>query len=241
MLIQKTRYVFDFDGVICNSIEECYFTAFVLYFKKNKYLLFKKFYKKYFSILKKLRVFAKSGLDYYVIMYILDKNLEVKNIDNFIKIKNKIRIDKKKFNKLFYYYRNKNRKENYYLWILLNPLYKGLKSFIKKLIDQKLFYILTYKDRQSVIDILKENKILIPKKNVISVSYDNSKKTFFTKKNNYIFIEDNIYNLLDVNLKNAKKFLATWGYNSKQEISLARRNNIRAISLLDLRKLTESF
>lgn len=237
MLTQKTKLVFDFDGVICDSIKECYFTAFHLYYKINDIKSFSIFYKKNFLKLKKLRVFVKSGLDYFVAIYILDKKLIIKNKKDFESAKVILDISENKINKLFYRYRKEFVKKNYILWIAMNPLYKGLKKILIKLIKENILYVLTYKNKESVLDILNHNKIFIQKENVISLPYTKSKKMFFKKNNKYIFIDDNISNLLDIDTINVKKYLAKWGYNSNSEISLAKKNKINILSINKIRNL----
>lgn len=236
MSIQKTKLVFDFDGVICDSIKECYFTAFNLYYK-NDNKTFSIFYKKNFFKLKKLRVFVKSGLDYFVVIHILDKKLIINNKKDFENIKIISNISENKIDKLFYNYRKKFAKKNYNLWITMNPLYKGLKKILIKLIKDNILYVLTYKNKKSVLDILNHNKIFIPKENVISIPYTKSKKIFFKKNNNYIFIEDNISNLLDIDTINVKRYLAQWGYNSNSEISLAKKKKINILSIDKIKNL----
>lgn len=238
MLTKNDKLVIDFDGVICNSIKECFYIAHSIYYKKKNFLDYKIFFKKKISQLKKLRVFVRSGFDYYACIYAIDQKIPLSNVDDFVKLKKKI-VNKEIITKLFYSQRCKLIKKNFDLWISLNPLYPYISNFLKKNLNNEI-YILTNKDKNSVLTILNDKKIFFPKEKIYSVG-------IFETKNDYLykikkkgldvkiyFIEDNIENLLDITTTNVIRYLADWGYNSANEKNIAKKNNIQILSLSNL-------
>jgi hypothetical protein len=238
MLAKNDKLVIDFDGVICNSIKECFYVAYLIYYKKKSFLDYKIFFKKKKSQLKNLRVFVRSGFDYYVCIYSIDQKIFLSNIEDFVKLKKKL-VNRDIITKLFYSQRRKLMKENFNLWISLNPLYPYIANFLKKNLNSKI-YILTNKDKNSVLAILNYNKIFFARQKIYSVSGLETKNDYLYKLQKkkldvkIYFIEDNIENLLDIKITNVIRYLAGWGYNSINEKNLAKKNNIRILSLSNL-------
>ena len=68
----KKIYIFDFDGVICNSYFECFLIAYKVVFKKNLDD-FKIFYKKNLNRIFYYNSFVKKGVDFCKIFFLLKK------------------------------------------------------------------------------------------------------------------------------------------------------------------------
>ena len=96
----KKIYIFDFDGVICNSYYECFLIAYKVVFKKNLDD-FKIFYKKNLNRIFYYNSFVKKGVDFCKIFFLFKKKNKKKNLN--------FNIDKK-FEKKFYLERQKLKK-----------------------------------------------------------------------------------------------------------------------------------
>jgi len=195
----KKIYIFDFDGVICNSYFECFLIAYKVVFKKNLDD-FKIFYKKNLNRIFYYNSFVKKGVDFCKIFFLLKKKNKKKNLN--------FNIDKK-FEKKFYLERQKLKK-NKNFWYKLNPFYKQILTLFKNRRNDDVF-IVTFKDYDSIRMLLKKNKIKIPKKNILCKDSMDNKKDLITKKfkgdYNISFFDDCLENLINLNSKKIYKFL----------------------------------
>ena len=202
----KKAFFFDFDGVICNSFQECFYIAYRVVFKKD-FKNFKIFYNKFYKKIIAYNTYVVRGIDFCKIFILIKKKKEAKNL-NF-----QINND---YKKRFYEERAKFRRENFKKWVRLNPFYKEIVSIFKKN-KTKDFFIISNKDYKSIKVLLKYNKVKIPLKNIFSKELFRSKKQIlnrFSKNNQIYFFDDQITNLIKIKNDNIKKFLIL---NSKKK------------------------
>lgn len=195
----KKIYIFDFDGVICNSYFECFLIAYKVVYKKSLED-FKIFYKKNLKKIYYYNGFVKKGVDFCKIFLLLKKKNKNKNLN--------FNIDPK-FEKEFYLERKKLKK-NKKFWYKLNPFYKQILTTFKNRRNDDVF-IVTFKDYDSIEILLKKNKIKIPKKNILSKDIMDTKQALITKrfKDNYniSFFDDCLENLTNLKSKKIYKYL----------------------------------
>lgn len=226
----KEAFFFDFDGVICNSYQECFYIAYRVVFKKD-FKNFKIFYNKYYKKIIAYNTYVVRGIDFCKIFILIKKKKEAKNL-NF-----QINND---YKKRFYEERAKFRKENFKKWIRLNPFYKEILSIFNKN-KTKDFFIISNKDYKSIKVLLKYNKVKIPLKNIYSKELFRSKNQIlnkFSKNNQIYFFDDQITNLIKIKNDNIKKFLILnreKKYNNiseiikKNQISLIKHEKINQV------------
>lgn len=138
-------------------------------------------------------------------------------------------------------------------WVTLTPPYEPLWSRVKKL-NAKQLHILTNKNLDAVLNLCANNGLMISPENVLS-----GDKGAATKEGNLRilqermsdiesiqFVDDSIKNLLE--LKNSKDLLNTpsvnyiladWGYVGPDDAKLASSNQIPAFSQSDLLRLID--
>ena len=146
-----------------------------------------------------------------------------------------------KRDELFYKERIAWRNDDNAGWLDKNPLYKGVK---KTLLSHKIkdnYFIVSAKDSDSIYRIFKKNGIEIDMNKIFGSENKSDKDVLFKelmhlnniKPNNLFFIDDNLTNLITIKNLGVNSILATWGYNYKNEITIAAEKNISNISLSD--------
>lgn len=212
-------YAIDLDGVIIDSINECFKVSLISY--NSSFLRENSKVKKYFF---KYRGLVNPAYEYYYLMcsieqYLMGDLKKIPTIFNMLKAQDENR-KALQFERIFF----KNRKElsdtNFHDWINLNPL----TSFGVHLKNHQLinFIIITTKNSESAKKILDYYKI-IPKR----IYGSNDVKNYGSKgkllnailnestDSNMIFIDDSLDHLDSVNNKKIQCFFADWGYGKQ--------------------------
>tara|TARA_B100001250_G_scaffold239623_1_gene205913 strand:+ start:7849 stop:8586 length:738 start_codon:yes stop_codon:yes gene_type:complete len=231
----------DFDGVICNSLNECLIVSYCA-FNENLNLSYdsskiRPTHQKQFN---KYRYLVGPAHQFY---YLWDMILS--NEGNIIESFNRLDYNEameKKFAKKFYAIRKKMINNNFDEWLLLNPFYSNVLLFIKENFDFDKFFIVTSKDLFSVVKLLEFNKIKLDKDHIFSRELSFSKvRLFEILKSNFnimfediIFIDDKISHLLEVQPLGIDCYLSTWGYIGHDSIKIAKENKISPLHISDL-------
>ena len=239
----------DFDGVICNSMDECMLVSYNAYLNKShiKDIDFSVLPVELQSGFKKHRYLVGPAQDFYFLW----KSLFSKNTSSgeIVKTYYKLKSDEVgmeiPFVKRFYSFRTKLKEDHFSQWILLNPIYKQIMSVFNDGIDIDNVFIVTAKDTDSVSDLLHANNIDINRKQIFGREISLDKVNLFIKiikgtkiePQNILYIEDKISHLIKVKNIGINGYLATWGYNSPSARNEALLNDITPISLNDIHSI----
>jgi len=225
-------YIFDFDGVLCDSINECMLTSYNAY--KNTQLLYideiPEDFRNYFY---KYRYYVKPAKEYLILCeaYYKKINLSV-SIFNEMKIlyKEKMIIFEKHF-----FSQRKFMQKNKKLWLSYHKMYNHSENFVSQLSSK--FYIITNKDYDSVKILSKHFRFNDKIKKIFSKELSNDKKILFQhffdtvfiekKETRIIFVDDNEEHLVRLKFFPIELYFAKWGYAKKQ-----RYNSFKEINSL---------
>jgi len=215
----------DFDGVIIDSIEECFRISKEIYYGFNQCSIDKDLYKKSFF---KFRGLVGPAWEYLTLHRLLNMhflNDYALNEKNYEKIKNKINEKTyREFEFLFFSKRTFYQKNNFSKWIQLNPITDFGKNLISR--SNKNIVIVTTKNRFATEAILSHYNISV------KAIYTNDEIKSFGTKGKLIshlldqekvdkayFIDDSVNHLDTVSDNRVKCFFADWGYgkNHKRE------------------------
>ena len=233
----------DFDGVICDSIDECMLVSYNAYFNKsqNKEIDSSEIAPILQHRFKKYRYLVGPAQDFYFLWKSLfSKNISYREIEKkYYKLKNDEMGMELPFAKRFYSLRAKLKEDHFNQWILLNPLYKQIKNFFNDAIDIDNLFIVTAKDTDSVLDLLHANNIAINRKQIYGREISLDKVKLFNKiineteiePQNIFYIEDRISHSIRVKSLNINCYLATWGYTSPTAYDEAIHNGIQPITI----------
>jgi phosphoglycolate phosphatase-like HAD superfamily hydrolase len=246
----KEVFVFDVDGVIVDSTDECLvvaWNAYIDYIKSNKIKIMsisdaEDSYSKHF---RSIRNYVKSMDEYLVVFNSLENEITSQSVyDRVLLSQNK--DDLEKFGKCFFNARKELKDKNYNHWLALHHIYDGIIEFFKFIQLNYNVYIVTGKDKESVIDFLNFfdiefdfNKIYdknIAKNKLLGLEDISKKEKLDNSK--ITLLDDNIMHLLLPKQNGFKVILANWGYGFEEHFKIAAQNNIDICSLYDL---TEQF
>ena len=167
--INKYSLAFDFDGVLCDSQEECFEVACKLFIKEESASDIQKFYNSNKKNIFSYRPYIINGEDYYFIIKALYSGVKLKNQFEFedYKISNQHII--KKIRKKFYETRKLLIQKDLKYWISKNPLYEHIPNALNELMKKYDIYIITTKDKISVQKILFHYKIYVDPDNIFFI------------------------------------------------------------------------
>ncbi len=212
----------DFDGVICDSIDECLLTSYNAFYELEIDNVSKipDDIRTYFY---KYRNYVRPAREYYLIHKAYNKNLQLMSFVTFNKLEKQYRNESKLFEKHFYKMRNylKKDEEN---WLSLHRIYDHIREFF--LFYNKKFFIVTNKDKDS-IETLSEyfgfrkfiwdiysKELSIKKEDLFNMIFLNYRKHL--ENNKLVYVDDNEWHLADIQHLTIEIYFAKWGYSGKQ-------------------------
>lgn len=213
----STLLVLDFDGVICDSIDENYAVSWVAY-----HALFRKdtaasspASRRDFA---RLRPFIRSGEDFLVIQEILSTGSTVKDQAEFDELWRRAGAEKRaEFRKLFYQERSEMLARDRASWLALNRVYPHMKEAFRVLENGAPFHVLSTKEPQFIEEILSASQIRVPRERILFS--DKEPKLAATEKlrveggfEEAILVEDQVDHLRGNRNPRVRGLLAAWGY-----------------------------
>lgn len=254
--------VFDFDGVIGNSIYDSFLTALNTYieiYPDSKDILAGPIepassvfdhvenYPEIFQQFNSLIPLGNHAEDYVVIFSaIVSNQLDLMQTQEAFytfrdTISEKLRKD---YGKRFYQIRHQMQYENSSEWVKLLPSFSEVVQGIRLLSEKKQLAIATAKDLQSVQLLLKEYELVdvfLPE-TIFDKETGASKKNHLTKIherfdvpfNEIHFVDDKVSHLQSVSDLGVHSYLATWGFNTERERQLAKSLGFTLLKKNDL-------
>jgi len=214
------RFLFlDFDGVICNSVLECLYSATIAYYSKylkqqitSLPLSFKEDFIRY-------RPFIRTGEDYVVLAELVAKGVKIHTQEDFdreLQSNPKDRLSL--FRELFYQTRRELIAHDFLHWMRLNPLYRGVKEPLLEVAQAPTVYILSTKVSDLIHKILLHHGIDWPEDRIL-YSHTISKKDIIGAVleskgvSEAVLLDDQLDHLrLAMEDRRILPFLAGWGY-----------------------------
>ena len=240
----------DFDGVICDSINECAYVSFLAYngltnvTKINLDLV----PGAHLSKFRDYRYLVGPGQDYYYLWRSIYE-YETNNSDTiehyFRRIVDTDDQEAETFASNFYRIRRQIRKHDQDTWIDLNRLYEQLRESLTIASSSKKYIVVTAKDNDSVYEILTENHIDIQRKDIYGRELGKNKNEIFQELSeerkvnlsNIYFVDDNFENVMNAHNIGISARLASWGYNSRLDKVRAREKGIKLMEITELTEL----
>jgi len=236
----KYKYVvFDFDGVVCDSTNECMVTAWNAWERWNKRDGFRQnldeFTRSEIDNFRPLRPYVRGAGEYYILMRAINSSdVSISSQKDFDDLRQQWEDQLSPFKAIFFRERQRLRSEDLNSWIELHDVYSDVITVMKDLHNQGRLLIATLKDGESVRLILNKNGIDISQKDIRDQSQISSKLEaldYFVndkkiKKEELCFIDDNVTHLIKPSDNNFNVFLSGWGITMDEHKEKARKRNI---------------
>lgn len=233
----------DFDGVIADSQYECLVVGFNTYLRFNKntklfngrkltfdnFDLVREKYKETVDKYKKLRAYVIDAFCYYAILHIIENNIEIKSQNQYNLAREKLMAIYKGYVKYFYNVRSMLQKESFEKWLKLEMPFKTVIDAIKKMENKCIITIATNNRRKSIQPFL--NKYKITPKIICDSKVSSDKKIQLAYIKNKLntdfsqihFVDDQVRHFPELLKLGVKCYLATWGYNNKEQRKEAKK------------------
>ncbi len=257
----KRILVFDFDGVICNSIHDSFATALNTYIHlindhtlpistplvSDKVIEFEKTFPKIFKSFSDLMPLANCAEDYFVLLSLIDHNQtnQIHDQNDFNDFKKNFSPDRlNEYHKAFYQIRTQMREADLEKWLDLLQPFPGIPDTVRSLSNEFTLAISTSKDRPSVIILLDRYGLseCFQSENIFDKDRSRSKRDHMIRLrekqqvgfSRIHFIDDKVSHLLAVRDLGVHNYLACWGFNSEREVRIALKEGFTPIQLKDL-------
>ena len=238
-------FVFDIDGVIVDSTEECLIIAWNAYQaylgKDNLIYSPAEAEPKYARQFRSIRNYVRSMDEYLVVFH--SREGEISSQEIFDSKVNSLESNEKiNYGKMFFEARKNFKKKDKRAWLKLHNLYPRIREIINRIgLDHKL-YVVTGKDKESVVDFLDIMKISITNDKIYDRNAAKDKlaalKLISEKEslpNNSIkFLDDNVTHLVKPFKCGFTVYLASWGYALPEHFKLAKKIGIPIVTPEDL-------
>jgi phosphoglycolate phosphatase-like HAD superfamily hydrolase len=231
-------FIFDFDGVVCDSTDECMVTSWNAWEKWESRYGFRKaiseFNEEEKAKFRKLRPRVRGAGEYYILRRAFKEGINIENQADYSQLETDWKEHLAPFKVLFFEERVRLRALNLDAWIDLHPIYDGVIERMKKFNDQGRLFIVTLKDRESVGLILKKQGLVVEGKKFLDhaqitsklQALDRFRSQIGCEKDDMIFIDDNVTHLLEPQSSGYPVYLAAWGSTVDEYLKIAEQKKI---------------
>jgi phosphoglycolate phosphatase-like HAD superfamily hydrolase len=221
----KTLLVLDFDGVICDSRDECCLSSWIAYHE-----LYRKAFPASVPIslgagFARLRPFIRTGADFLLIQEMLETGIGIGNQAEFDAVAKRAGPERLKlYRELFYQARNDILLKDRSFWLSLNKIYPHVLEALGSLPPEAPVRILSTKKPQFIIEIVNHAGLRVSENRIHESGPEGKlprveslrKETGCEKA---VFIEDQIDNIRGNSNPRVEVFLASWGYVKPEWLS----------------------
>ena len=235
----------DFDGVICNSIQECLYTSYLAYGNyKNKLKIDYKIRAQIpIDIIEKFnenRYLVKPAKDYGLLQEMLHKK-QLISPDNFYKFKKEKIFSENTFERIFFKTRNNLIQSNRMNWFGMHKIYESVKIHWLSLTQKYPTYIVTNKDYNSVSILLDHFNLSIDKSKILGKEIEKPKYKILSnlatkyalENKNVIFIDDSSDYVNEMLGFGFSAFFAKWGYEKNVNNNISKNNTLNNFAELN--------
>lgn len=208
----------DFDGVICDSIDECFLSSWIAFYRyylgQEPPAVSLQLHRQFGQ----LRPYIRDGQDYLLIHQILKQGGWVRNQAEFdLLIEQAGKEQMAAFKQLFYRGRNFLLDEDFTYWYRLNHLYSHITPHITREADNENLFILSTKKPEYIAAIFGFNGIVFNEDRIL---YPGTRSKSSVIKEiladrpgcTALFVDDQIDHLTKEQHSTIQPYLASWGY-----------------------------
>ena len=241
MIKNKKIIVFDFDGVVCDSTDECMVTSWNAWEEWEARDNFRDDLSEFTEDdklnFRKVRPRVRGAGEYYILRRAFSEGISIDNQEVYDELEEQWQENIEPFKSIFFKAREKLRRDDINAWIDLHPVFNGVVEVMKTLNDQNRLYIATLKDAKSVRLILENKGLDIKKDRLLDQAQITSKlqaldryrKQIGCDKKDMIFIDDNVTHLLKPKNAGYDVFLTVWGETIDEYLHIAKIQNIQLL------------
>ncbi len=245
--------VFDFDGVVCDSTNECMVTSWNAWDRwsggDNYRRTIAEFSPEEDQRFRRLRPFVKGAGEYYALRRVLQsgESESIISQDQHAQLCQQWAENCEKFKPVFFKQREWLRQQDLKKWIQLHPVFPSVIDTMIQLQQQNRLYIATLKDAESVKLVLQMHGLEISDDRMLDQSQiknklealDTIRQWEGCAKQDMVFIDDNISHLMLPKANGYRVFQTTWGNVPEENLVQANKAGIELLRLAEISELFE--
>jgi phosphoglycolate phosphatase-like HAD superfamily hydrolase len=215
---RRSLLVLDFDGVICDSIDECFVSSWIAYYELYRMEQPPQVPVRLRAEFARLRPFIRSGEDFVLIQSILRESTPVPDQAAFDAAAVKAGADTmRRFKELFYAARRDLLARDRRFWLSLNRVYPHVVAAFARLPVDAPVHILSTKRMEYITESLAEARIHFPHERIHLSPTQSKLPTVEAMRASggfahAVFVDDQIDYLLHNDSPRISAYLASWGY-----------------------------
>lgn len=249
MILSDKIVVFDFDGVVCDSTDECMVTSWNAWEKWEKRDNFRyninEFSEEEKSTFRSIRPYVKGAGEYYILRRLLQEKIPFRGQETFDSLGKEWINFLPAFKEVFFVCREIFRSKDLNSWINLHPVFPEVIVTMQRLNKENRLFIATLKDGESVKLILQYHGIKIDSNQMIDQyqvqtkleALDLIRERLGSAKSDMIFFDDNYTHIISPHKADYLVYLTSWGNIVPEFMEAAKENSIRIADTAILRNL----
>lgn len=233
--------LWDFDGVIVDSIEECLLVSYNAFLKYE--MISNDFFEDVKSIpvsvreeFRKTRKYVRRAGGYYILHQAMALGQKIQDRAGFEELFEDNIQAVKDYEDFFFSARVQLRAQRPQYWLDLHHPYAWVKDKWEGLKQFFDFYVVSNKDVFSISLLLRNAGLALEEDHLFGQEFSSDKRMIIkhildqtkVEKGRILFVDDNYYHLLDVRDLGVQLFFATWGYG---ELPLKLDNEITFLNV----------
>ena len=239
-MTMRSILVVDFDGVICDSTEECVVTAWNAYSNEQGMVRFANEVPEPFqSMLRTHRNYVRTAGEYLLLIEAARCGRTIGSQADYDRLFEEFPAGIQRYAAAFFAAREVLRREDESHWLSLHTIYPGIPVNLRRLWDLFDLFVVTGKDWQSVRMFFDGFDLPIERSRVYDkdAAHDKLEAIRIIAGNagqpltSTVFVDDNIYHLLPPHEAGCSAFMAGWGYHTNDQIQLAKQRSIPILEL----------
>jgi len=244
-------FVSDVDGVIVDSTEECLVVAwngYQRFLSGNEYISSPdesdRDYSRHF---RSIRNYVRSMDEYLVVFRSKPGEINCQSA-----YEEKLAVlspeDRDRFGRHFFAAREELKALDKKAWMSLHSVYPGIVSVLRKMKDKFVTYIVTGKDKTSVLDFFRFFDLSIKPEMIFDKGAAKNKLAALkkiasaehVKAHEICFLDDNVTHLTGPHESSFDVLLASWGYGMPEHFEMTEKLNIPIVTISDLIDVQEN-
>jgi phosphoglycolate phosphatase-like HAD superfamily hydrolase len=224
-MASRSIVVLDFDGVICDSVEECFASSFLASYELQNRPVPTSRESVRRADFARLRPFIRTGEDYLLIHELIDEGTVVRDQARFDEIKGRRGPDTMaRYRELFYRARVRLLESDRDAWMSMNRIYPHARAALESAAGAPLL-ILSTKRPQFIQEILGHAGLSVPAERIMH-SGDEPKLPIVERVradggfDGAVFVDDQVDFLRNNPFPRVSVYLASWGYVASEQVAL---------------------
>jgi phosphoglycolate phosphatase-like HAD superfamily hydrolase len=220
----RSVVVLDFDGVICDSVDECFASSSLAYDSLRQKTMPASSASDRRADFARLRPFIRTGEDFLLIHELIDKGIAVRDQARFDEMARRAGPEKMaRFRELFYRGRMELLQKDRGAWMSMNRIYPQARAVLESAAGKPLF-ILSTKRPEFIQEILSHAGISVPGDRILHSGDDRKlpiveRVRFEGDFERAVFVDDQVDHLLNNFFPRVSVYLASWGYVASEKVA----------------------